>query len=87
MNDLKLICETIWYDKYKWSEDFEAFFEWFDEIDECVLIFNEEFIKYLVKYLDKKDIYVWWPCDDNELNIRATISYKDPVKFLLNILI
>jgi hypothetical protein len=87
MKDLQLVCETIWYEKYEWSNDFNSYLNGFDEIGLCEFVFNNDFMNCLVEYLDKYDKPVCWPCGDKLQDIKATIPYNEPIKFLLDIIV
>ncbi len=85
--ELKLICDTIWFNKYEWEDNMESFYDWFDELSQCEIIFSNAFMKKLINYLQKNNKFVWWPCDDMEINIKAMIDYDDPITFINNIII
>jgi len=56
--ELKLICDTIGFTKYEYNEKMESFYNDFDELSECEVIFNNDFMKCLVKYLKLNNKFV-----------------------------
>lgn len=85
MNDLKFICECIWYKKFTWSDNCDCYIDgsW-EVVSDKDIIFRNDFMDKLVKYIDENDIVVDWLCDNLFMDLKVNMDYDNPVKFVLD---